>query len=302
MKRFLLYSMLFGAIVVCTLLLGEYVISSSYNSYKYKHQWMLDNAEKVEVLILGSSHSYYGVYPGDFCNNSFNLANISQNFEYDYLLLRNYEKGLTNLHTVILPVSYCSLFDARFEDCDEWWYAINYKKYMGIDVHSDISKYNFELSKMSVYSGRLLNVVSGKGLPACDSLGFGLGYTLAKRLPTWREDAHSAVERHTACNWDALDGNVASLRMILTLCRENSWRPILVTLPASQYYYNSLDSAQMQKMCEVVELMKVEFPDVEYFDFLKNENFVDDDFYDSDHLSDVGARKFSKMLKDSISF
>ena len=302
MRRFLLYCVLFGAIIVSTLLLGECIIASSDNCYKYKHEWMLDNAEKVETLILGSSHAYYGISPLDFCEKSFNLANISQNFEYDYLLLKNYEKRLTELKTVILPMSYCSLFDARFEDGDEWWYAINYKKYMDVDVHSDFSKYNFEISKLSVYSGRLLKILSGNGLPPCDSLGFGMGYTLSARSQTWQEDACVTVKRHTARDWSAFDWNLACLRSILALCRERSWRPVLVTLPSSHHYYNSLDSAQIGKMYEVVELMKSEYADVEYFDFLRDGNFVDEDFFDCDHLSDIGARKFSKMFKDSISY
>ena len=301
MRRFLLYSVLFGAIVVSTLIIGECIIVRSENSYKYKHRWMLENAEKVETLILGSSHTYYGIYPQDFCDNSFNLANISQNFEYDFLLLKNYEKRLSGLHTVVLSMSYCSLFDARFEDGNEWWYAINYKKYMGVDVHSDFSKYNFEISNMPVYSGRLLKILSGNELPSCDSLGFGMGYSLSERSQTWKEGAFVTVERHTARDHSAFEWNLTCLRSILSLCRERSWRPVLVTLPASHHYYNSLDSAQLGKMYEAVKMVKNDYADVEYFDFLKDENFVDEDFFDCDHLSDIGARKFSKMLKDSIS-
>ena len=37
-----------------------------------------------------------------------------------------------------------------------------------------------------------------------------------------------------------------------------------------------------------------------YFDYLKDTRFVADDFYDSDHLSDVGAIKFTKFLDKDI--
>lgn len=300
MRRFLIYCSLFGSMVAFALLVGECIISTSSNSYRYKHNWMLENGSEVEMLIMGSSHSYYGIHPQKLSSRSFNLANVSQNFEYDFLLLKNYENRLHNLRTVILPVSYCSLFDVPFEDGNEWWYAINYKKYMDVDVHSDVSKYNFELSKMSVYSGRLMNIISGKGLPLCDSLGFGLGYTLSDRPYTWREDAYSTVERHTAANWNALDENVYFLRSIMALCREHSWNIILVTLPASHYYYNSLDSAQMGKMYQIIESVQRDFPDVKYFDFLKSDEFGDDDFFDCDHLNSIGAEKFSKILKEEI--
>jgi len=37
-----------------------------------------------------------------------------------------------------------------------------------------------------------------------------------------------------------------------------------------------------------------------YFDYLKDPRFKADDFYDSNHLSDVGAIKFTKILDKDI--
>jgi hypothetical protein len=39
---------------------------------------------------------------------------------------------------------------------------------------------------------------------------------------------------------------------------------------------------------------------IEYYDYLKDTRFVADDFWDGDHLSDVGAEKFTKILKGDI--
>ena len=301
MRRFMIYCFMFSVAVVATLLLGEYVVSTHENSYKYKHRRMVDNASAVQCVVLGSSHSYYGFKADDFIPGTFNLANVSQNYEYDNLLLRNYAPRCANLHMVVVPVSYCSFFDTRFEDCDDWWYAINYKKYMDVNVHSDFSMYNFELSNMPVFSGRLMNILKGEGLPMCDSLGFGLGYNVENRSPSWERDAHIAVERHTADSWDAYEENVTQLRNILSYCRDNSLKAVLVTLPTWHLYHDSLDNRQLQKMYETIKALRQEF-DVDYYDFLCDKRFVMDDFYDCDHLSNVGAEKFTIIFRNSLNF
>jgi hypothetical protein len=262
---------------------------------------MKANSSDVELLALGSSHGYYGLHSTTLHEKAFNMANVSQNFEYDYLLLQHHIPQLKNLKYVLLPLSYCSLFDRRFEDCDDWWYAINYKKYMDIDLHSDFSKYNFELSNLPVYSGRLTTVLFGGELPLCDSLGFGLGYTLAARSATWKEDALMTVERHTADDWSYFEYNAGYLRRIAELCKEKSINLIVMTLPASNLYYNELDTAQLNKMYQTVSTLQREY-EFRYRDYLRDARFGEDDFYDVDHLSDSGARKFSSILKADFAF
>lgn len=97
MKRFLLLSSLVVIAVVSTLLLGEWCVRQVPNAYRYKHQWMLQHADDVEMLFLGSSHIYAAVDPACISVPSFNLANSSQNFKYDYYLLQNLHPAINNL-------------------------------------------------------------------------------------------------------------------------------------------------------------------------------------------------------------
>ena len=52
-------------------------------------------------------------------------------------------------------------------------------------------------------------------------------------------------------------------------------------------------------MYEVIRKFQKECA-VPYFDYLKDPRFVADDFYDSNHLSDIGAEKFTKILNEDI--
>ena len=37
-----------------------------------------------------------------------------------------------------------------------------------------------------------------------------------------------------------------------------------------------------------------------YLDYLKDPRFIANDFFDSNHLSDIGAEKFTKILNEDI--
>ena len=61
----------------------EYLYRQVENPYTLKDRVMIANAPAIEVLILGSSHMFYGVNPQYMSVESFNAANISQDYHYD---------------------------------------------------------------------------------------------------------------------------------------------------------------------------------------------------------------------------
>lgn len=295
MKQFLYKVALFGFIILILLFVGEYSVRYLPNPYKYKHQWMLENAGEVQTLILGSSHTYYGINPDKIGNKTFNLANVSQNYEYDYFLLRKYIDQCTQLTNVIVPISYFSFFSLRFEDGKDWWYAINYKIYMDCDIHSDFSKYNLELAHPSVYFGKLKSLFSASKKLEITDYGMGTAYSIDNKLNKW-EDSNAAVERHTAKDVSSLNANMKWISKIIELCYERGVALTLITPPTWYTYYENLDGEQLTKMYEMIDSLQNKYSFINYYDFLRDKRFVADDFYDCDHLSNIGADKFSKIL------
>lgn len=296
MRKFLLLSTLLCSSIVITLIFGELLVRHIPNPYKTKNGWMMKHAHKVNSIILGSSHTYYGVRP-EYIDSSYNLANISQNPKYDYFMLEKYGDLCANLKTVILPISYFTLFDKSFEDSDEWYYALNYKIYMDCPYHSNFSKYNAEIFHSSVYFGKLKNWLLGKSNIKCDSLGWGMNYSLANK--TKKIDNKSSIEvvkKHTAENWNYLEENCLYLNKIISYCKSRHIKLILITTPTWHTYYEKLDKKQLKKMYEFI----YKIPDAVFYDYLKDKRFVEDDFYDADHLSDIGAQKFTLILKKEV--
>lgn len=257
---------------------------------------MLKNADKVNTIILGSSHTYFGVRP-ELIDSMYNLANTSQNLKYDYFMLEKYGNACTNLKTVILPISYFTFFSKGFENGDSWYYATYYKIYMNCQYHSDFSKYNAEVFHPSVYFGKLKRWLLGINNNICDNLGWGLNYSLEKKKQSWDNTASTeAAKRHTAENWDYLSDNLLYLDKIISYCKTRNIKLVFITTPTWRTYYEKLDKMQLNKMYDIIH----GYADIEYHDYLKDNRFVEDDFYDADHLSDVGAKKFTLILKEEI--
>lgn len=96
-----------------------------------------------------------------------------------------------------------------------------------------------------------------------------------------------------------MEENLSFFRKIVSFCSAHSLSLILVTTPAWHAYYERLDAWQLDKMYAVIHGMQHEYA-LPYYDYLKDSRFVADDFYDSDHLSEVGAKKFSLLLKQEV--
>lgn len=295
MRRFLRISGTLISVLLSIVLLGELCARSYSNTYRFKSEFIIKNGVNIETLILGSSHTYYGIVP-KYLENAFSLANESQGFLYDYLLLDKYIGYCSSLKTVILPISYFSFVSRGFEDTESWWYAINYKLYCDIDYHSDFSKYNFECSNFPIYVKKIKWKLKGKSGIDCDSLGHG--NTL--RAGIHNIDSFSkTIKRHTAEDASMLADNISYIESIILLCKKHDVNVVLVTTPTWNSYFNNLDSEQHRLMINNVELIKNKY-NLLYFDYLKDSRFTANDFYDCDHLCDDGAIKFSEILQSDL--
>lgn len=306
MKRFLITSSIFLIPIIIAAVFTEIALRSVPNPYKYKYEWMQKNAEDVETLVFGSSHAIYGIRPEFLDGNAFSLANVSQGTTHDLYYLKYWSDRYKNLKTVIVPISLFTLFSHGLEFGSESYRCRFYKIYMDCDLYSDWSLYNLELSDYRTAKGKLgtffYNLFVKESGTGCDKYGWSDAYKLSgKNMKVWDDgsEADAAVKRHTAKSWDYIEDNYSRLKEIAEFCRDRHVKLILITTPCWHSYYDNLDSMQLTKMYEVIRKFQKEFS-VPYFDYLKDKRFVADDFYDSNHLSDIGAEKFTKILNVDI--
>lgn len=299
MKQFLINTALFALAILATLAIGEWLVRRTPNPYATKNECVLRDGKEITVAILGSSHTFYGVVADSLGSDAVNLANVSQNYEYDLRILRRYEEQLPALRKVVIPVSYFSFFDPPFEESSEKWYQIYYRIYMGIDKYPLLSPYGFELSDLSVYAGKLRGIFGGKRRGLCSPRGFGLDFSLEDRDPMWQQSAGRRVAHHTASDSRYIGYNLASLDALLDYCLLKGIEPHLITTPTWEGYRALLDPAQLATTRRLTDSI-ARSRGIGYTDFSADPRFIDEDFHDPDHLSDRGALRLTRILADSI--
>ena len=91
----------------------EVYLRKTQNVYEQKAQQLVENAAKINVLILGNSHANYGVDPSQFNLFAFNAAQLSQSIYFDKRITLKYINQLKKLKYVFISVDFHSLYFSR---------------------------------------------------------------------------------------------------------------------------------------------------------------------------------------------
>lgn len=302
MKRFLITTGIFFLPLLLMSIAVEVIVRQVPNPYSYKYEYMQQHADEVQTLVLGSSHAFYGIRPEYLGPHAFSLANVSQDLHHDAFLLGYWAEHYRHLRTVIVPISYFTCFSHGLEHGQESYRCRFYKIYMDCDYYPDFSTYNIELPNLRAVKDKLQKWLRPKPDPGYDAYGWGTTNTLAnKDSVAWQrgDEAAAAVKRHYFSNWDALETNYAYLSEMADFCHHHGIRMVLVTTPCWKSYVSQLDAKQLGKMSQCIRRLQKE-KGLTYLNYLKDSRFGPDDFYDSNHLSEIGAEKFSKILAGDL--
>ena len=300
MKRFILKVFKFIFPIFLITLFMEVLLRQSPNDYKFKKEYLDSHSNEIETLVLGSSHSFYGIDPIYFSNKTFNASHISQSLDIDFEILKKYEANWENLNTEILPIYYFTLFE-NLNNISEAWRLKNYLIYYNINV-SDSWIHNLEMlsNQFKINIERLNSYyIKGDLNLSCSNLGWGTDYKSdnAKEL---NKSGKTAAIRHTKDNFNYLDDNIITVMKIIEFCNNRDINIILFTPPSFITYYENLDAKQLKITVETSEKVVQEFGNCYYINLLNNSKFNSNDFYDADHLNEIGAKKLSLIINEKI--
>jgi hypothetical protein len=276
MKKFVKSGILFALPVILFFILAEISLRHIPNQYSKNANYLDAHAKEVEILILGNSHSLYGLDPDVFSARAFNAAHVSQTLDLDYMILQKY--SFQNLQTVIVPISYFSLFE-KLEFTVEDWRLKNYAIYYNMDIPLPF-KERFEIFSKSSLEKLKPNRSERPQINLDED-----GKTAAKRHTIPKEMASKIFPEQQQ-----------NLERIAKFCQEKKCQVILATMPAWHAYRENMDTLQWQKTLETMQILENEFENLRYFNFLADSQFTANDFSDSDHLNSQGAKKISEIL------
>ena len=303
MGKFILRAIIFIVLLIAILVGLEYIAQTTPNAYKHKEEFITNNSDSINTLILGSSHTFYGVNPEYLENKSFNLANVSQDLKFDYYLLDRYIEKCKNLKTLVVPISYFTLYEIPLDKGEEKFRVKFYEHYMG---YNDTTLYPFE--KLEIYDINILQEKIGKHInELCgvksdygyDNNGWATGYNASKIEADIENDAIKTVTRHAPKGNNYIEENKEYLIQIAKLCHKHNVRLFFITTPTLSAYYNKIDKSRWNYTKSIVNDICIEY-NASYFNYLDDDRFDISDFFDIDHLCHKGAEKFSKILKEEI--
>jgi biopolymer transport protein ExbD len=298
MKKFLFYLVKIILQILLFFLVLEVAIRKIPNDYQLKKDYLNENAAEINTLILGSSHTFYGLNPEYFSQETFNAAYVSQSLDLDYEILRKYDLKLKNLKTVIIPISYFSLFETLETDVEKWRiknYVIYYdleNTYQLLD-HFESLDNHIALNVKKIIKYYVLN----KSYITSSYLGWGTNFN-SKNKKTL--NGVFTAKKHTAKNFNLYDENIKSLQKIVTLCRKNKVKVIFITTPTHASYYHNLNKNQLEKTTKTISKFVKNNSNCEYINMLTSDKFTNEDFYDADHLNEIGAKKLSLFLNKFV--
>ena len=114
MKKFISKTIFFLLPILVLAVIMEISLRAIPNDYKQKRDYMDSHSDEIEVLVLGSSHSLYGINPKYFSQKTYNMAYVSQSLDLDYKILEKYHNRFKNLKTIIVDISCFSLYAISF--------------------------------------------------------------------------------------------------------------------------------------------------------------------------------------------
>lgn len=282
------------------------------NQIAAKRHLLDGQKQSISVLVLGSSHSYYGILPATFSKPAFNLAAVSQTLYYDDALLRRVIETMPSLKLVVLPISYFSL-ETQLDEGVERWRGYFYQYEWGIPQHEwhmgwhirNFSAYFLcgrELGHRNVLLGRIRDVTEDydhlggwTNRPATsDSIG---NSTMSDYLS---KAARLALKRHSSgMKQKNLQENEKILSELAQHLSSRGIGLVLVTFPVSKYYSDGMEASAYRRMQETLSRLSSS-KGVSYFNYTFDSRFAELDFWDGDHLNTAGAVKFSKILNDEV--
>ena len=271
------------------------------NIYSYKNKIVQLNYNNCKVLILGNSHTYYGLNPDDFKEAAFNLANVSQTLLFDGILLNKHIAYFKKLECVVIPVEYSSL-TAQDDHPDLEWRKYFYSEQMHLNmpgVHA-LNARSLSLALAPQFSFTVSNIrrYAKEGtLADCSLKGWGRYNGVNPKMNNPLA-GKTVAQRHEDGLMD-FSKNLGRLKNMLVVCREKNIKVILVTMPVTSYYRDNIDNKKLTAIVRECNVL-ANREEVSYLNLFDDTRFTNDDFYDADHLNATGAKKCSRIVDATI--
>jgi len=301
MKRFIIKILLWLLPIIVLAVSTEFLLRQIPNDYSYKKNYLDKHSEKIQILILGSSNSVYGINPAFFSQRAFNAGNVSQTLNFDYKIFNKYKDKFNDLRVIIIPISYPALW-SKLETGVESWRVNNYTIYYGMNPNALSDYSEFLTHSLSINFKRLYKYYFEKENDIfCSELGWESvyisGYYFGHDLEKNGIKALSqAADIHSEGAMKVFAENMQVLNSFEEFCIRKNIKLIFLTTPAYHSFRENLNMEQFNKVVDTMNDIVAKHSNCYYLNCIEDPDFTKEDYYDADHLNGCGAEKLSKKL------
>jgi len=259
-------------------------VNLEFLTYVYKKRYGIENnITTIETIALRGSNCDYGFYPNNW-NNSYNFGLISSDFYINYYLYKKYREKLASLKNVVyflnVPSPGYSIIETK-------------EKY-----RTSVYKYFFEIpyQKENLISRRYENYIFSeckkiKNIEISNEYnGYELKYYYGTAIKT-----NDRVRTHLRENQREPD-QLIWLKMTYDLIKEDN-RKLYIIIPPYRSDYKTLIP---NKNILFEKIYKLNLSNAIFIDFFDSNIFTDNDFGDTDHLNENGAKKLTNEIMQII--
>lgn len=294
MKKFIFRGACFAAIalILLSVLNLLYVRTNGYKSLDgtYKFRTVPDG---INVMNLGSSHGEFGLdYGGIDTVTGFNFGLRGQSHYFDLQVLKEYGSKLAEGCVVLIPVSCVSLLQGIDPDQRILYYRV--LAYGSIPDHDAVEYIRFRLLPILTASFNARYLIKDRedvdpDLFACQ--GADEEFYIHNAL--YYYGLYEDLKREGAGS----GYNVGILGEMIAFCRDNGFKPVLITTPFTNHYNYWYTADDYSEFYAAIACLTEEYG-VPYLDYSHDPRFGErlDLFGDSDHLNPAGRKMFTQIL------
>lgn len=315
MKEFLKTVCLFSLPLLLLYIGFEYSLRQVPNPFQFKRYLLEEKGMKIKNMIIGSSVVDYGIDPVCMPDSTYNLAISGQWLRYNKAQLEKYINNLPHLQNIIWGIAYQALWQDDYEKDVFYQDSKRDDNIAYHNIYMDLSFDNNWIHESELLSTGSLcfdkwskHYLLHEKTMYCDSLGLDHGYKSSKKEKNenkWLKAIPRDIKRHTALENEKVERiyqqNIQRMHAVAKLCHDRGVKLYLVVPPTYSLYNEKVDEKQLQRMYSAIKAVADKWDNVSWHDYFKDNRFAKDDFFNGNHLSsDVGAVKFSKILRKDI--
>jgi hypothetical protein len=289
----------------------EFRLSLLNTVYFYKRIALESNINKIEVLVDGSSNTFYGVNSDQFSRHGFNLAFPGHGMFYDAQMIRKYSERMPALRRVVLTVNFFTLgtADAEFT---QGWRAFFDRQYFGLPINGaegavGALKFWFEprnFSKIALYGNALTTQAIQDYKAPVDVVASPSGWFDAGTVsvdPSLRLGPEAARAHSLGTSEKNYVPNLQYWDDLIVELKRRKIAVAIVQLPTDKSYREFLDPKKVAAMKVALDQFAKRH-DIRYIDYSNDPRFSSKDFSWEliDHINATGANKFGRILDEEV--